>query len=109
MKTRSLMLAVLFMLAFTPTNVQAKKLDNSAMSLKVAAMTKEQKEQELANMQARTKEIMAMNISKMSAEQRKSLREELKGMKQEAKDIGGGVYISAGALIVLIIVLIIIL
>jgi len=63
----------------------------------------------MASMEARAKEISRMDFSKMSAEQRKSLREELKGMKKEAKDIGGGVYISAGALIVLIIILIIIL
>jgi hypothetical protein len=110
MKTRSLILVVLLMLGMVPANVQAKKMDNSVISAKVAGMTKEQKVQEIAYMQARAKEISEMDFSKLSAEQRKSLRDELKGMKKDAKDIGGGgVYISVGALILIIVLLIILL
>jgi hypothetical protein len=105
MRTKSQMLVVLFMLAFMPLSMQAKKMN----AVNVAAMTQEQKVEEVAAMQVRVKEIMAMDMSKMSAEERKSLRQELKGMKKEAKDIGGGVYISVGALILIIVLLIILL
>ncbi len=54
----------------------------------------------------RLEQIRAMDKSQMSHSERKALRKEARQIK---KAVGGGVYISAGALIVLLIVLILVL
>lgn len=54
----------------------------------------------------RLEQIRAMDKSQMSASERKALRKEARQIK---KAVGGGVYISAGALIVLLIILILVL
>jgi hypothetical protein len=48
-------------------------------------------------------------MSKLKSTEKKDLRKELRSTKRELKDISGGVYISAGLLIVILIVLIIVL
>ena len=76
----------------------------------IANMTKEQKEARMETMKERVKEIKAMDKSKMTKEERKALRMELKSMNKEAHAMGyGGVYISVGALIIIILLLILIL
>jgi hypothetical protein len=68
----------------------------------------------LEAIQKRVLEIQAMDVSQLTASQRKELRQELKGMYKELKsnDDGGShtnIYISVGGLIVVILILIIIL
>ena len=111
MKTRLLILAVLFTLAMMPLTVQAKKMDDDAIKAKVEAMTTEQRQLEANRIQERVNQVRAMDLSTMSAEERKNVREEMKGLKKEAKllDVGGGVYISVGALVLIIVLLIILL
>ncbi len=62
--------------------------------------------QRIQELTQRVEEIRAMDKSKLSASERKALRKEVRQIK---KAVGGGVYISAGALIVLLIVLILVL
>lgn len=61
--------------------------------------------QELTN---RLNEISTMNIKEMSRSEKKELRKEVKSIKKEMKTMGGGVYISVGALLVIIIILLLI-
>ena len=64
----------------------------------------------MVEMRDRVKEIKAMDKSKMTKEERKALRMELRQMNKEAHSMGyGGVYISVGALIIIILLLILIL
>ena len=68
----------------------------------------------LEAIQKRVLEIQAMDVSQLTASQRKELRQELKGMYKELKsnDDGGrhtNIYISVGGLIVVILILIILL
>lgn len=56
----------------------------------------------------RLDEIKEMDKSKLNSTEKKDLRKEVKSIKRELKDISGGVYISAGALIVILIILIVI-
>jgi hypothetical protein len=56
----------------------------------------------------RLDEIKELDKSKLNATEKKDLRKEVRSIKRELKDINGGVYISAGALIVILIILIII-
>lgn len=63
----------------------------------------------LENIKSRVAEIRKMDKSKLSKEERKALKSELKEMKKEAKAMGGGVYLSVGAIIIILLVLILIL
>jgi hypothetical protein len=60
--------------------------------------------------ESRVLEIREMNFAEMSREERKEIRSELKELNREAKaNRGSGLYISTGALIVILILLIILL
>lgn len=73
-------------------------------------MTTAQKEARMTEMKERVKEIKAMDKSHLTREQRKALRMELRSMNKEARRYGyTGVYISLGALIIIILLLILIL
>lgn len=63
-------------------------------------------EAELANkMIARLYEIRAMDIKGLAKAEKKQLRHEVKGIKQDLKAISGGVYLSFAALIIIILLL----
>ena len=57
----------------------------------------------------RLDEIKAMDKSNLSVVERKQLREEVRSIKSQLKAIGGGVYLSVGALLIIILLLILIL
>jgi septal ring factor EnvC (AmiA/AmiB activator) len=57
----------------------------------------------------RLEEIRDMKRSEMSKQERKALRREVREIKKEMKEIKGGVYLSVGAIIVIILLLILIL
>jgi len=58
---------------------------------------------------SRLEEIKTMDKSNLTREERRDLRKEVKDMRKEAKAIGGGVYLSVGAIIIIILILILIL
>jgi hypothetical protein len=53
----------------------------------------------------RLEEIKAMDKSEMTAKEKRQLRKEVKELKTKAAELGGGVYISAGALIVILLLI----
>nr|NQU90410.1 hypothetical protein [Bacteroidota bacterium] len=57
----------------------------------------------------RLDEIKAKDMPKLEASEKKELRKEVKSIKHELRTIGGGVYLSGGALILIIILLVILL
>jgi hypothetical protein len=57
----------------------------------------------------RLNELNAMDKSKMKSADKKNLRKEVKSINHKLRDIGGGVYLSAGALILIVILLIVLL
>jgi hypothetical protein len=63
---------------------------------------------EVQQMVNRVEEIRAMDISALSREQRKDLKQELRDLKKEFKAIQG-IYLSIGAIIIIILLLILIL
>ncbi|MFC4870186.1 hypothetical protein [Negadavirga shengliensis] len=67
-----------------------------------------EEEARLEVLDSRVLEIKAMDFKEMSKEERKELRNELREINKEAKRLSGGVYISAGAIIVILIILLII-
>lgn len=57
----------------------------------------------------RLEEIKGMNKSEMTRLEKKSLRNEVKEIKKEMKVMSGGVYLSVGAIIIVILLLILLL
>jgi hypothetical protein len=112
---RTGMYLLAFLLVFTLRGVSADLTTAGlpAVSSKeaIANMTKEQKEARFVAMKERVEEIKAMDKSKMTRQDRKALRLELRNMNKEARSMGytSGIYISVGALIIIILLLILIL
>lgn len=63
----------------------------------------------LEEIESRVNEIKAMDFTELTKEERKEVRSELRELKKEAQNRGNGLYISTGALIVILILLIILL
>jgi hypothetical protein len=59
-------------------------------------------------MEFRVNEIKAMDFREISKDERKEIREERKSMKAEARENGNGIYLSVGAIIVILFILILI-
>lgn len=106
MKKLSLFVITAFMLlTFIPMQSNAA-METKAVSV-VAAKTVEAAEAKV--LITRLDEIKGMNLSTLSSPERKQLRNEVQTIKSQLSDIGGGVYISVGAIILIIILLIILL
>ena len=66
-------------------------------------------DEQIARLTRRIEEIRDMDKSNMSRAERKALKNEVKEIKDQVKATGGGVYLSVGALILVIILLIVLL
>ena len=76
-------------------------------STNVATKTPETTESaEAKALLSRLNEIKAKDVSKLNTTEKKNLRKEVRSIKRKLKDISGGVYISAGVLIVILILLV---
>ncbi|MEO6036810.1 MAG: hypothetical protein ABIQ93_00265 [Saprospiraceae bacterium] len=93
-------LAICLSLTFGMTALQANTV-SSPVPVTSTEPIPDARVQELAK---RLEEIKAMDKSNLTAKERKALRKEVRHIK---KDIGGGVYISAGVLIVILVLLLI--
>ncbi len=62
-----------------------------------------------AKVMSRIAEIKAMDKSKLTTADKKQLRKELREMKHQMKALNGGVYLSVGAILVILLILILIL
>lgn len=65
-------------------------------------------EERLEELDSRFLEIKEMDFKSMDKAERKAIKKELRDINKEAKDLGGGVYISAGAIIIILLILILI-
>jgi hypothetical protein len=63
-------------------------------------------EAEIKRLTNRLEEIKSMDLDNMPRGEKRVLKKEVKATKKKIADLGGGVYISAGALLVIIILLI---
>ena len=97
-------LALIFMLGVSANTVLAAEKSEKNKT----EMTAEQKVQ-LKRITDRVEEIRDMDKSNLTKSDRKELRKELREMKKEARAMGGGVYLSVGAIIIIILLLILIL
>ena len=60
-------------------------------------------------LELRLNEINAMDKSKLKSDEKKNLRKEVRSIKHNLKAIGGGVYLSGAAVILIVILLIVLL
>jgi len=97
-------LVLVFTMAISANTVSAADNNDKVKT----EMTAEQKIR-LKRITDRVEEIKALDKSDLSKTERKALRKELKELKQEARAMGGGVYLSVGAIIIIILLLILIL
>lgn len=71
-----------------------------------ATANREAQAQRLTN---RLEEIKAMDTKQMSRSEKKALRVEVKTIKKELAAVGGGVYLSIGAILLIVLLLILLL
>jgi hypothetical protein len=64
---------------------------------------------DVQRMMNRLEEIKAMDLENMPRSEKRKYAKEVKQIQKKMKAVGGGVYISAGALIIIIILLILVL
>jgi len=64
---------------------------------------------EVKNLELRLNAINSMDKTKMKASEKKELRKEVKEIKHSLKALGGGVYLSGAAVILIVILLIVLL
>jgi len=107
MKKRLYLFGLVLLLSTTVATAKANIFNgDKAIKEKVANMTDDEKRARVEEIKSRVEEIKNMDRSSLSREEKKELRKELKSMHKEAKAITG-VYISVGALIIIILLLII--
>lgn len=76
----------------------------------VATKPAESSESAEANMLVlRLNEIKEMDMSKMAASEKKEMRKEVRSIKRELREVGGVVYVSAGTILLIVILLIVLL
>jgi DNA gyrase/topoisomerase IV subunit A len=108
MNIKKHLLALLLLCLTFAGPVQAVTIDPKPKSEKPAELTPEQIAR-LEAIKSRAEEIKAMDKSNLTKAERKALRKELKDMKKEAKAMRGGVYLSVGAIIIIVLLLILLL
>ncbi|OCX53990.1 hypothetical protein BEL04_06855 [Mucilaginibacter sp. PPCGB 2223] len=122
MKIKIYLLTALLMLVFGATATKAAAVVPTATTSlanyskeELNKMSVEEKTARLQEIKDRVNEIKSMDKSTLTHEQKKELRVELREMRKEARAInssdgmGGGIYLSVGAIIIIILLLILIL
>jgi len=87
--------------------IQAKEITNS--SIATITVSNQLSITEKTSLINRVNEIRYMDKSKLTTGQKSDLRDELIGIKQKLADPFTGIYLSAGAIIIILLVLLIIL
>ncbi|MBK0380456.1 hypothetical protein [Mucilaginibacter segetis] len=114
MKKKIYLIAVTMLLSITAFNSNAATFeggkDKKDYKEEFAKMTDEQKQARVEEIKTRVEEIKHMDKSHLTRQDKKELRHELRELKHEAQAAtSGGVYLSVGAIIIIILVLILIL
>jgi hypothetical protein len=108
---RTIFFGILMIFMMSASVAFAGKTDLKSASDNTAATVKTENklsEEEMSRLTKRVEEIRAMDKSEMTSVEKRELRKELRGIKENVKKDGSVVYIS-GSVLLLIIILIIIL
>lgn len=101
-------IALLSVAVALPTTQAAANSVEPLAKEKVATMTEAEKKARFEEIKARVYEIKAMDKSTLTKSERKALRHELRDLKKQAAAVQG-IYLSVGAVIIIILLLILIL
>lgn len=105
---KRLLFAAVLLISTAGINYSVKAAD--VIPVKKEKTTLNEKDAERAKLlNDRLLEIRDMDKSKMSNAERRELRKEVKAIKEELAQISGGVYLSIGAIIVILLLLILLL
>lgn len=99
------MMAAFMLLSFIPMQLKAATLSSTVP----VDSTRTIESAEVNALTHRLEEINGMDKSKLTSSEKRQLRKEVRTIKKRASALSGGVYVSAGALIVLLILLIVLL
>jgi hypothetical protein len=94
-------------LSLTLLPIQLNASTVVSTSSPVTAKTTESSEAKV--LELRLSEINSMDKSELKASEKKNLRKEVKSMNHRLRELGGGVYLSAGAIVLIVILLIVLL
>ena len=98
-------MVVFFSLAFVPLQSKAVTPDEPSS----IPAPKPVDSAEVKILLLRLDEIKAADMSKMKSEEKKELRKEVKSIKHNLREIGGGVYLSVAAIVLIIVLLVVLL
>ena len=98
--------AMLFMITFMVTSTVAMGAETSVKSTSENAATSQNEKAHAEQLISRIHEIASLNKKELNREERSQLKKEVTGIKKELKELGGGVYISATLLVVILILII---
>ena len=95
------------LLTFYP--LQSNNATPVAPSSVVAIKPTESAKAKAIDLEIRLNEINAMDKSTMKPSEKKVLRKEVRSIKQQLKELSGGIYFSAGAIIIILLLILILL
>ena len=98
-------LAVFMMFAVIPLQLQAAANTTPA----AMAATKPVESELIEALNARLVEIKEMDKSTLTRSEKRALRKEVREIKKELKTLSGGVYLSVGAIIIVLLLLVLLL
>ena len=98
-------MTALLLLAFAPMQLNAEPETGTSPK----ASTEVVMSDEAVALMDRLDEINAMDKSELSLVERKELRKEVRDIKKDLKEMGSGIYISVGAAILIVLLLILLL
>jgi peptidoglycan hydrolase CwlO-like protein len=109
---KTIFFGILMIFMMSASMAFAGKADRKSASDNSAATVKTENklsEEEISRLTKRVEEIRSMDKSKMTSTEKRELRKELKGIKENVQKRDGVIYIGGGALLVIIIILILVL
>jgi len=97
-------MSVMLFTAVAPGIAEAKEVKKDKDKTEISAEDKVR----LSEIDARVAEIKEMDFSEMTKAEKKDVRNELKGLNKESKQLSGGVYISVGAIIIILLIILLV-
>lgn len=103
-------LSILFFAAFVMFTVIPAQLHATTEHLPTSVSAPEPTEAEIADMlNARVIEIYQMDLTSLTRSEKRELRKEVRSIKNELKNLDNGIYLSTGAIIIILLILILVL
>jgi hypothetical protein len=99
-------IAYFLSLLFLVTAIAPASMGKDIVKDKKKSEVTAEEQARLEEIKLRVEEIRAMDFSELSKGELKEVKTELKELNKEAKQNGGGIYLSVGAIIVILLVLI---